>query len=390
MKNEFRSNILKNYGAEASEIEELSAYNLNLFDHDNCHSLLKFPLESETHLAVWSEYLDTAQQIGVFKTLKKVLVQLNFPIAKGISQTQAYRASTLKGTNPDHIPEAIGLELQQPEQLDLKIYPSLAGEIPVLLPGNREDFVTLVQALTKRNEPKSIPASMGACMIAGYNNWDRISRYRQQWMQENSTNAGEIAWQQEFISLIPQKHLYQDRFIILSDGFYSNVAPEHLGLTESAWRELSLTIRLEHECTHYLTRRLFNSMQNHLLDELIADYQGIVAAVGYYRADWFLRFMGLESFPNYREDGRLQNYLGQTPLSDRAFEILQALVVAAAKNVEQFDRISAPELKLHDQQPLMLIALTYFTLEELASDRAIMQLQETIQQLRNKILILNS
>ena len=64
---------------------------------------------------------------------------------------------------------------------------------------------------------------MGACMVAGYNNWDRIRRYRQQWSRKNPTNSGKLAWQQEFIRLIPQKHLYHDRFIILSNGVYSNV-----------------------------------------------------------------------------------------------------------------------------------------------------------------------
>ena len=381
---EFRASVLEAYGAKDKEIEELFSYNQNVFDHSNLPSSLEFPLESEPHVAVWSEYLHTAKSIGMFATLQNILVQLHFPIQQGISSTEAYRAVTLKGFNPNSVAAATGLVLQQPEKLDCQIYPSLAGEIPVLLPGNREDFVTLVQALTKRNEPLPIPNSMGACMVAGYNNWERINSYRQQWQQTNSINFTEIAWQQEFKRLIPQKHLYQDRFIILSDGFYSNVPPEAMGLTEREWRKLSLTIRLEHECTHYLTRRLFNSMQNKLLDELIADYRGIVAAIGHYRADWFLRFMGLESFPQYRSSGRLENYRGQPPLSDRAFAILQALVVAAAKNLENFDRKYAAELSLKQNQFLILIALTYLTLEELASDEACSRLQRIFQQLQNQ------
>ena len=316
---EFQSKVLKKYGARTTEIAELSVYNQNVFQHEHLPSPLNFPLHPESHVQVWSEYYDTAKELGVWETLKNVLVQLHFPIQEGISQTEGYRAVTLKGVEPNNLAEATGLVLQQSEKLGLKIYPSLAGAIPVLLTGNREDFESLLRALTKRNEPKSIPPSMGACMIAGYNNWDRIRRYRQQWSQENPQNCNEFAWKQEFIKLIPQKTLYHDRFIILSNGFYSNVPPEDLGLTASEWQSISLTIRLEHECTHYFTRRLFNSMQNNLLDELIADYRGIVAALGYYRADWFLQFMGLESFPNYRPSGRLQNYRGQPPLSDSAF-----------------------------------------------------------------------
>ena len=45
--------------------------------------------------------------------------------------------------------------------------------------GAREDFVFLVQSLTQRNEPEPVADSMGACIVAGYNNWDRVAeRYQ--------------------------------------------------------------------------------------------------------------------------------------------------------------------------------------------------------------------
>jgi len=276
--------------------------------------------------------------------------------------------------------EATGLVLQQPEKLQLIIHQSMAGPIPVLLTGNRKDFVTLVQALTMRNEPKLVPASMGACIVSGFNNWDRIRSLRQQWDARNSGNCSESSWATEFQRLIPQKELYQDRFIILSNGPYSNVSASDMGLKEPEWQRLSLTIRLEHECTHYFTRRLFDSMRNNMLDELIADYRGIVAATGYYRADWFLRFLGLESFPHYRQGGRLQNYRGQPPLSDGAFRILQALVKAAAENLERFDAEHTDKLRDSNIQPLMLTSLTYLTLEELASQEAKCRIQQNLDQ----------
>ncbi len=364
----FKSKILETHGAGIKEIEELSVYNQNLFNTVSLSPSLTFPLQPEPHIPLWQEYLNSASKIGAWSTLKNVLVQLNFPIQEGISQTDFYRAATLRGKNPQTIIEASGLVLQQPEKLGLKLHTSLGGTVPILLPNNREDFEALVRALTKRNEPQTIPASMGACTIAGYNNWDRIRRYRQQWSRENPDRCSEVDWQQEFKKIIPQKSLYQDCFIILSNGFYSDVSAQEVNLNQSQWQEFSLTIRLEHECTHYFTRRLFNSMQNNLLDELIADYQGIRAVLGYYRADWFLRFMGLESFPDYRVGGRLQNYRGIPPLSDRAFEVLQSLVVKAANNLEQIDRLYAEKLKLRQNQFLMLIALVNLSLEELASD----------------------
>jgi hypothetical protein len=120
-------------------------------------------------------------------------------------------------------------------------------------------------------------------------------------------------------------------------------------------------------------------MRNNLLDELIADYRGIVAAIGYYRADWFLRFLGLESFPIIREEGRLQNYRGQPSLSDGAFKILQSLIKAAAENLEYFDASQVSELKTANNQVLILVALTDLTLEELASKEEIYHLRKTIE-----------
>jgi hypothetical protein len=136
---------------------------------------------------------------------------------------------------------------------------------------------------------------------------------------------------------VPRKELYQDRFLILSDGPYSNVTVGEIGLSDTEWRRQSTMIRLEHECTHYFTLRVFGSMRNNLLDELIADYMGITAAADRYRSDWFLRFMGLESFPVYREGGRLQNYRGRPPLSEGAFGTLRALVRDIAENLQRVD-----------------------------------------------------
>jgi hypothetical protein len=143
-----------------------------------------------------------------------------------------------------------------------------------------------------------------------------------------------------------------------------------LGLAPDEWDRQSFTIRLEHECTHYFTRRIFGAMRTNALDELIADYVGLVAAEGCFRADRFLQFMGLEAFPAYRDGGRLQNYLGQPPLSDGAFTILQRLVAAAAVHLEHFDTTHAGELRNDAAAGHMLVALTSLTLEELASNEA--------------------
>jgi len=362
----WRSRTLSNYHASDEEVKELLAYNHNVFETSE---LQTFPLPSEPHLKVWEEYGQKAQEIGVYEALKAALVQLNFPILEGISKTEDYRRGTLSGASVKSLKIATGLRLREPEKLQFKIYSTLAGEIPVIIAGNRPDFVSLIQALTKKNEPVAIPDSIGACMIGGYNNWDRINRYQNQWLANNLNSLRD--WQLEFKRLIPQKELYQDRFIILSPGFYSNVAPEDLGLTEKEWLEMSLSIRLEHEVTHYFTRRVFGSMRNNLLDELIADYQGIVKATGFYRSDWFLHFLGLENFPVYRQGGRLENYRGEPSLSQGAFKILQTLVKEASQNLQEFHQKFYTDHELNvANQVAVLMALTTLTLEELASKEA--------------------
>jgi hypothetical protein len=222
--------------------------------------------------------------------------------------------------------------------------------------------------------------------VGGYNNWHRVRQYKQQWLDKNPHQCTEADWAAEFQRLIKLPELYQDRFILLSRGAYSNVAASDLGLDEPEWLELSLKIRLEHECTHYVTRRWFGSMRNNLLDELIADYRGIVSAIGYYRADWFLHFLGLQSFPVYRQGGRLENYRGDPPLSDGAFKILQVLVKAAAENLEQFEQKYRQQMKTRQEEVQILMALTTLRLEELASEQGVLRLEKAVNEQNDNLL----
>ena len=370
-----RADVLSRFGAQPEHIRELLNYNFNDFRHDLVAYPVRLPLDPEPHLAAWEEYASEACRQGVFPVLADVLVQLHFPLSEGLSQTEGYRAATLRGCPVSEIKEAAGLYLMEPERLELRIERSLAGAIPVITVRNPTDFRLLVQALTMRNEPGLVPDSMGACIVGGYNNWDRIRQLRRRWEEANPGKNGELEWKEEFRRLIPQKELYQDRFIILSDKPYSGVSGSKFGSGTEEWSALSLTIRLEHECAHYLTRRLLSRMKNNVLDELIADYCGIVAAAGEYKAWWFLTFLGLENFPEYREAGRLQNYRGEPPLSDGAFQVLQRLVKAAAENLEEFHRRHTPGSCDKRIAMRVAFALTRLTMEELAGRDAQQRLE---------------
>ncbi len=127
------------------------------------------------------------------------------------------------------------MKLLSPAKLQLQLYPSPAGRIPIIVATRREDFVSLVRALAMKNEPVAIPGSMGSVTVAGYNDWSRIRRLREKWESEHPTGD----WSIEFERIIPRKELYQDRFIILSDGPYSGVSAKDMGVMDKEWRRLS-------------------------------------------------------------------------------------------------------------------------------------------------------
>jgi len=369
---EIRLSILLERAPSLKVASELLEYNAPL-PQIQAALAARFPLASEPHIETWQAYAAAAQTDGAFEVLRSKLVQLQFPIAEGISASSAYRDVTLRGTSPDSVVEATGLPLEHPELLQLTLYPSLGGVIPVLIAGCRPDFVALVQALGKKNEPEPIPDSMGSCLISNYNNWDRLNELRRQC----ESSGSQMSWAEEFRQhILPHKTLYQDRFFILSSDIYSDVPAAELQLPDDEWRDLSLTIRLEHEATHYLTLRLYSQLRTNVLDELWADYRGIIAALGHYRADWFLRFMGLHNYPAYQPGARLENYRGA--LSDEAFTVLQGLVKDAAQNLEHIDRHYADQQANGEAQSRLLLALTCLALEELAAQNALESVQEIV------------
>lgn len=350
-----RQKVLFECGASGGEAQELLAYNEQHFDRSQL-SQLKFPLPDERFVTFWEQYSHEVNNAGTIQILERHLVQLRFPVRHGMSLDPDYIAATRRGSEPS--PQvATGLQWHEPHRCRVLLHTTPAGRIPVLEAGAREDFILLVQALTKRNEPVPILDSMGACMVSGYRNWDRI----------RPLEGGSLA---DPLETLKDKSNYQDRFIIVSSNYYSGVLPAHVGLSPRRWLDLSLVIRREHECAHYFTRRVFSSMRNNLIDEIIADYCGIVAALGYFRSEWMLRFFGLEEFPSYRSGGRLENYRGSPELTLGAFRILQILVKRAAENLAVFDsRIVTTHAHPFDFLRCILL-LSTFTLEELAADSA--------------------
>lgn len=363
-----RSALWRSLGATADETRELLAYARSEFDLS--HAPAGFPLPDEPFVAAWTHYVEEAGRVGAWACLRDRLVQLRFPIEPGISESPAYRAATRRGVWPP--PESRGLELARPAELRLFLAETPVGRVPVILATTREDFVALVRALAHKNEPWAIPDAVGATIISGYNNWDRIASLRRAW--EDSTSGSPLEWAARWREIVREPGLYQDRFIVLGSGPYSGAVAADVGLGEAAWTRSSIGIRLEHECTHYFTRRVLGSMRNRLADELIADYMGIVAATGSFRADWLVRFLGLERHPVYRPGGRLEAYRGDLSLDGGSFRVLCAAAWRCARNLEAIDRLRPPWTASPGSaadKAEMILALAAIGLEGLAGESAV-------------------
>jgi hypothetical protein len=373
-----RMDVLRRHTSSPKVIAELMAYNQNRFDLTGVVEPRDWPLDDEPHVSAWEKYTRLGSTEGVESVLRRVLVQTHFPIRKGMSKDPSYLAATRRGILPGGVADGTdrdraepGVVFESPQQLEIILHPTPAGRIPAIIAPARADFESLVRAVIGHNEPMHIPQSMGAAMVAGYNNWHRIAQLRASWMSERGMFATEAGWLAHFSSTIMPEHaLYQDRLVILHGGPYSNVLAPELGLDEEEWRGLSIRIRLAHESTHYLTRKVLGSMSDNLFDELLADYRGITAAHGTYSAAWFLRFMGLEDFPDYRAGGRMENYCGSPPLSDAAQVVERVLLRDAARAIERFHGRHASSLQGMQGEARAVLALSRLTLEEIASPSA--------------------
>ena len=149
---------------------------------------------------------------------------------------------------------------------------TLGGRLPVVVTGERDDFLCMEAALNGRKEIADIPVTVNA--------------FAMQALTDNPPGY---------------------RLLLLGQGTYSNVPARSLGLEEEEWLERSYILRLAHECAHYETLRLFGGMQNHALDEIVADAMGQITAFGNFSAERQRLFFGLERGTG-RCTGRLAFY----------------------------------------------------------------------------------
>ncbi len=184
------------------------------------------------------------------------------------------------------------ISFQSPQKITIEKYQSFAGPIPLITFGSSGDFENFVTNLVYKGVRPDNLSSTGASFIYGK----------------------------------------KIRFIALSSKPYSNVPATELGLKEDEWKEKSMIIRREHECSHYYTKWHYGIAENRLHDELIADFNGLYAAFGFYKADYFLHFMGVKG----KSGKRLVCYYPK--MTDELFKETGKIATEAARFLEKWSQ----------------------------------------------------
>ncbi len=235
----------------------------------------------------------------ILEMLSRRYAQLLMPIAEGESKTEEYKDAVLRGNPPRR-----ELSFLKPEDVLLEQIRTPAGTAEVVVLPDRQDFEHAYRALAYRCEPVEILPSVGAGIIRGLINWEKIRAHRQAYEAE-----GNLDWNEEFRRFTSRKENYCDTLILLSGGPYSDIPAEDVGMTPEAWQASSIEIRKYHELCHFVCQRKWPEDKDALRDEIYADCIGLLAAFGTYDRLLALRFLGLEG-ETFRPGGRLQHYAG--------------------------------------------------------------------------------
>lgn len=264
------------------------------------------PLPDEPHLTDWYHYDND------WTHLQSILPQLNIPIKKNISKNTIYSDVVNKGQPFDENKFGSRFVLHKPDSFSMTIHNHPCGSLPVLLTEHRKDFENLFRLFTARSEPIAVNPSINAAFVSGFTNWNRLNKYKEQWLQKNANDLFGMGWTIEFKRIVSDEPWrFKDSFILMMKSNYSGVSASELPLNISGkeWLERSAVLRMEHEFTHYGIKRIFGVMRTHLWDEVVADYMGIVQALGEFKGSWFLRFLGVDKEKGMRSNGRIHHYI---------------------------------------------------------------------------------
>ena len=241
--------------------------------------------------------METNTPEHILYTLALRYPQLTLPISDETRHSESYKNIVLRGDPPEREPEFSFCADDRLESVDTP-----AGRVDVISFVRRDDFEHCIRALAHRCENCELPPTMGASTISGLINWEKIHRHREEYLA-----AGGDDWDEEFARFTSDRNNFRDTVIVLSSGYYSALPPEEAGFSEAEWLKLSYTIRKYHELAHFVSRKLYLENREAVRDEVLADMNGIIAALGHFDAALEAKMLGFRN--GEYTYGRLENYV---------------------------------------------------------------------------------
>ena len=242
------------------------------------------------------------KQEHILIELAESFPQLALPISNETRLGEEYKAVVLRGERLKRKPE---FSFSPFDRLETAATP--AGDVKVLSLHEREDFEHCIRALAHRCEAVELPKTMGASTISGLINWEKIRNHQKEYLADGGDD-----WDGEFARFTSDRNNYRDTVIVLSRGFYSALPSEEAGFDAEKWTELSYGIRKYHELAHFVSRRLFPDNKDAVRDEVLADMNGIIGALGHFDAELEEKFLGIHN--GKYSHGRLENYVAPEEL----------------------------------------------------------------------------
>ena len=196
--------------------------------------------------------------------------------------------------------------------LNISFAESLGGRLPVIATQSHSDFRVMEALLNGRKKPQEYPPTVNAFTM--------------------QTRA---------------KPIYRHRVLLLNYAPYSNIPAEAMGLSEEDWLIRSHRLRLRHECAHYETLRIFGGMQNHALDEIMADALGQIAAFGKFDADRQRVYFGLTKGKDTCT-GRLSFYCQDVAEEERpkVYRAVDRVLDAVAEELNKLQARNSGDMEL--------------------------------------------
>ena len=225
--------------------------------------------------------------------------QLTLVPEEGMSQSEEYKNIALRGIFPKDL--SFPMEASGDEEL-IEVETPIGKVEAIYLP-DRQIFERFCVCLSNRCEPMEIPKSTGAMYISGINCWRKIFKHQEEFLKDHK----EEEWDDEFSRFTSDKANYKGIVLLISKGNYSACDNEFVGFEKEEWLKISKDIRIYHELSHAVSRKIYPEHIEAIRDEVIADSIGVFYALNRFDPLLIKKFLGTEK-KEYREGGRLQNY----------------------------------------------------------------------------------